>query len=141
MSENQEFDYKKFESLKGLELGIFCSDEETLKTIDIKFLEYFKENCENMDDSHLEHSLFLLEKVNMKEAYPFVVNYIDHPVTSVRMPAIRFLSQWLNNYEIDDAVLSNPEIITKIEETLAEHSHLMGVEELKHIIERKQMEK
>lgn len=140
MSKNKNFDYKRFESLNGLELGMFCLKEETLQTVNIDFLEYFKENCENMDDSHLEHSLFLLEKVNMKEAYPFVVNYIDHPVTSVRMPALRFLTQWLNNYDIDESVLENPEIINRVENTLAKHSDLMGVEELRHIIEKKQKE-
>ena len=137
MSENQKFDYNKFESLTKLELGLFCIKEETIATVDEDFYEYFKNNCEFMDDVHLEHALGLIEKANLKAAYPFVANYIDYPVTYVRIVAIRILTQWLNNYEIDDVILNDPLIISKVEKTLQDHADLMGVEELRHIIEKK----
>jgi hypothetical protein len=137
MSEKQKFDYKQFESLTKLELGLFCIKRETIEAVDEDFLEYFKKNCEFMDSVHLEHALGLIEKANLKVAYPFVANYIDHPVTYVRMPAIRTLTQWLNNYEIDEAVLNNPLIMSKVEKTLQDHADLQGVEELKHIVQKK----
>jgi len=137
MSTNRQFEYKRFECLKGRELGLFCIKDETIAAVDEDFLEYLKRNCQCMDDVHLEHALYLLEKANLKAAYPFVANYIDYPVTYVRMPAIRFLSQWENNYEVDDAVLNDPLIIRKVEKTVKEHSDLMGVDELKHILEKK----
>lgn len=137
-SETQKFDYCKFEKLSGKDLAFFCVKKETLATVDKGFFEYFRQNRETMDDVHLEYSLYIFEKIGFKEAYPFVADYIDHPVTFIRIPAIRILTQWLNNYDIDDAVLENPEIINKVKKTLAEHSDLMGVDELKHIIEKKQ---
>lgn len=133
-----EFDYQKFESLTGFELGIYCYKDVYPEMIDERFLEYFKQNCDAMEDAHLEAGLCLLEKSKMKAAYPVVANYIDHSLTSIRMPAIRFLTQWLNNYDVDETVLMDSVIMEKVEKTLRDHGDLMGVKQLNYIVKRKQ---
>jgi hypothetical protein len=133
----KQFDYKKFERLSGLELGLYCFSDGKQLGLPDDFLRYFQENCDSFDNLHLECALALLKDVKSTEAYREIVKYIDYPDTSVRFPAIKILTNFEKYDEIDEKIINDEQIMAKIEQTLEDHSELFAVDELKYVLRRK----
>ena len=130
------FDYDKFERLKGIELGEYCVSKNQEFNLNDKFVEYFAKNSQSLDDQHLEYGIYLLGKIRSKSAYHLIADYLDYPVTFVRFPAIKILTNFEDYDNIPEVILKDSYIIEKARKALEESGGHFVVKELKHLLER-----
>jgi hypothetical protein len=123
------FDYEKFENLGGLELGLYFMEEEHQVGLDDAFVKYVRQRSALMDGQHLELALLLLARVATRDADHTIADYLDYPITHIRMAAIRTVTH-LPHTRIDKYIISRAR--SAIEGSIER----FGVDELREFLER-----
>jgi len=123
---NTNFDFEKFERLKGLEAGLYCAKWSQAHTVGEDFLSYFKRKASSFDDEHLEQALALLAKTSYPNAYHEIANYMQHPYASVRLLARNVISHLPS---IDEIIMAH------VVSTLASPVDTLGIQELRTALE------
>lgn len=140
-----DFDYIRFEKLKGLDLGLFACSQEARLGLNEKFIDYFRIHRQKFDIEHLQAALvllcelLLLEIERKKDIYYELVEYIDHPSPEIRFPAIKALSNNENYDEIDSLVTNDEFIIKKVKQIIKDNNGdllFIGMHGLKAIAEK-----
>ena len=121
----EEFDTKRFESLSGLELQLYCAAVKHICNSKPDFFEYFKEHYESFDDDHLQCAIIFLGHYRTIEAYREVVKYLNHPNKSVRFPIVKILTNNEDYENIDKCIITDKSIMAKVKETLEEYRPLL----------------
>ena len=115
-------------------MGVYCTSKEF--DLGNVFVEYFAKNRTSLDEQHLEYGIYLLGKIGSKSAYRLIADYLAHPVTSVRFPAIKILTNFEDYNKIPESILKDKYIIEKARKALEDSGELIAVRELKHLIDR-----
>ena len=106
------FDYQEFESLSGLELEKYATQNKDA-ILDNTFLDYFRANVNRFDDHHLQIALWFLGTIGKTEAYHEIIKYIDYPAKPVRFVALKQIT-FLKDEDYDTVVLNRArEVIDK----------------------------
>lgn len=119
------FDYDRFEGLKGFDAGMYCAKWSEAHTADDDFIDYFKRKANSFDDEHLEHALALLARTSYADAFHEIAKYMQHPYASVRLLARNAIS----HLPSIDAV-----IMRHVVSTLTDPVDSLGIRELREAI-------
>jgi hypothetical protein len=131
-----QFDYEKFEKLTGLELGKYCISPDRDSELNDEFVEYFEKKQHYLDDQHLEYCIVFFGKIKSQKAYHLISDFLNYPITYVRFPAIKILTNYEDYDRIPEEILNDRYIIEKAKQALKDSGKSFVVEELKNLVER-----
>jgi len=123
------FDDEKFENLSGLELGVYFMKKEHQVGLDDTFVEYVRERATLLDSQHLELALLLLARVATPDADHTIADYLDYPITHIRMAAIKTVTH-LPHARIDKYIVS------QARSAISGNPERFGIDELRGFLER-----
>jgi HEAT repeat protein len=118
-------DFRKFEQLSGIELGMFVSHIVKQGEVDDSIMTYHRSHAAALDGQHIEMMIFLLGKLGTPVALNEVASFLDHPTKYIRYQAAQVIA---NAPSLDEnamakvvKVLANPpypQDITQIKNAL-----------------------